>query len=558
MNLEQNKRRNIGIMAMLTLMIAHPLWGHIEQLFFSHLAEPLWHRWALTACLGVALAVSMLRNASPTHIFRLLYISFYLVVGQSFFHLYQLQAVVPYLIDILAYLPAAVMLFPSRRAVNAFYLYCLGWAFVGFFTGMDSQIYYMQMSVMIFAAGFYAFYYMKSTELSVQGEINRSLMTANEELALKTEQLRAAADLVGLGSYIYDLETHAAFYSDILRTILLNLKKMDHHENGDLEWFDFVHKDDINNVRLLWRSMVREGAVFEARFRVVYAVDNQECWLHHQAHVVVSDDGLARRVVGVVRDVTKEEWSKRQIESQQLMLVQAGKMSSLGEMAAGIAHEINNPLLIIKGMMDIMSMRLEKGEFDPRKVKELITRVNKTINRMAKIVGGLKTFSRNAVQEPLEKSSWQTIITDTLDFCESRYKDYGVDLRIKMPGVEREFDCRSVQISQVLLNLLNNAFDVVNSLPNPWVEIEVIYEEQAARLMVTDCGNGISPETETKIFEPFFTTKSAGHGTGLGLSISRNIVVAHGGRLYLDRSVPNTRFVIELPYRNVTSERHAA
>jgi signal transduction histidine kinase len=110
-------------------------------------------------------------------------------------------------------------------------------------------------------------------------------------------------------------------------------------------------------------------------------------------------------------------------------------------------------------------------------------------------------------------------------------------------------ECRPTEISQILLNLLNNAFDAVFSLSEKWVELQVEELPDEIRIQVTDSGSGISKGIREKLMQPFFTTKEPGKGTGLGLSISNRIALKHHGKIYLDESCKNTRFVLVLPKR---------
>ena len=108
---------------------------------------------------------------------------------------------------------------------------------------------------------------------------------------------------------------------------------------------------------------------------------------------------------------------------------------------------------------------------------------------------------------------------------------------------------RSTQISQVLLNLLNNAYDAVEPLNERWVRLETKDVGDRFQFIVTDSGTGVSLDLQEKIFNPFFTTKDPSRGTGLGLSISRNIISDHGGSMRINRSSPHTQFIAEIPKR---------
>jgi C4-dicarboxylate-specific signal transduction histidine kinase len=128
-----------------------------------------------------------------------------------------------------------------------------------------------------------------------------------------------------------------------------------------------------------------------------------------------------------------------------------------------------------------------------------------------------------------------------------RFKASGINLEIQVKG-DSVVECRHVQVSQVIVNLLNNSFDAVQSLEQKWVRITLEEDSVLAIVRVTDSGPGIrDPQIVAKLMQPFFTTKEVGKGTGLGLSISKGLIESQGGRFYLNQTCPNTEFVIELP-----------
>jgi PAS domain S-box-containing protein len=250
--------------------------------------------------------------------------------------------------------------------------------------------------------------------------------------------------------------------------------------------------------------------------------------------------------VGIVRDMTEQ----RETEAK---LMQSSKMASLGEMASGVAHEINNPLTIIQGRAIRLLQLSEKNEtISSESLHEHVTGIVEMTKRIAKIIKGLAIFSRDAEKDPLEPMEINHIFEGTLELCRERFHESGIALEINSP-FEIILSCRPTQISQVLLNLLNNAFDAVQDLDEKWVRMEVKpsstrYHENWVEISVTDSGAGLTPAVAEKMMEPFFTTKEVGKGTGLGLSISRGIVEGHGGKIFLDSHSVRTRFVIELPF----------
>ena len=235
-----------------------------------------------------------------------------------------------------------------------------------------------------------------------------------------------------------------------------------------------------------------------------------------------------------------------ELEESKIQLIHSSKMASLGEMAGGMAHEINNPLTIIQGKVKILSLMMEDNQMDKPFMQEEIQKIKFTADRIGKIVRGLRTFSRASDNDPFERTQLNVIFKETLDLCSEKFKFYGVNLEISpIPPVQ--ISCRPSQISQVLLNLFNNANDAVELLSEKWIRVDFKQTDQMMSISITDSGPGIPMEVADKIMEPFFTTKEVGKGTGLGLSITKGIIEAHKGKFWYNKNSPHTQFIIELP-----------
>jgi C4-dicarboxylate-specific signal transduction histidine kinase len=229
-------------------------------------------------------------------------------------------------------------------------------------------------------------------------------------------------------------------------------------------------------------------------------------------------------------------------------LVESSRLASLGEMAGSIAHEINNPLAIISGKAHRLRGKVNRLAPDEQAdFKNDLEVIDRTVDRVAKIIQGLRTISREGSTDDYSVCSLSDLVEESLALCRARFAAKGVDIRVAPLPPGAAIECRSVQIAQVLLNLLNNAFDAVEDLPNRWVSLEVRLVKESIEICVTDSGQGIPKHVVDKMMQPFFTTKPVGKGTGLGLSISRSIAMAHNGDLRVDQSHPNTRFVLRLP-----------
>lgn len=232
----------------------------------------------------------------------------------------------------------------------------------------------------------------------------------------------------------------------------------------------------------------------------------------------------------------------------QLQLVAAAKMSALGEMAGGVAHEINTPLATILLIADKLHGQFRNGKSNPAADLKAMEIILNTVERIGKIVKGMRLFAGDRGSDPMTSTPVEQFINDTLSLCQQRFKNGGVEIQIK--GLENPnliVECRPTEISQIILNLLNNAYDAVETLDDRWIEIAVADRAAEVNIAVTDSGPGIAPEFREKIMQPFFTTKELGKGTGMGLSISQSLAKAHGGKLFIDENVERTRFVLTLP-----------
>jgi C4-dicarboxylate-specific signal transduction histidine kinase len=181
-------------------------------------------------------------------------------------------------------------------------------------------------------------------------------------------------------------------------------------------------------------------------------------------------------------------------------------------------------------------------------VSRTATRIRQTAERIAKIVKSMRRISREGSQDQFLPVPVAKIIEDALEICQARFKAHSVTLRLPVIDPSLVIPCREVQIAQILLNLLTNAFDAVSVQgAEKWVRLAVEPRGESLVFSVVDGGPGIPPELKTRIMEPFFTTKEVGKGTGLGLSLSRSIAEEHGGKLELTTESGHTCFSLTLP-----------
>lgn len=258
-------------------------------------------------------------------------------------------------------------------------------------------------------------------------------------------------------------------------------------------------------------------------------------------------------------DITQKIQNEMLLEEQKISLISKSKLATLGEMSAGVAHEINNPLTIIRGKAELAlaMLKMKNPEYLPR-VMDYSSSIIAMTERITKIVKGLRTFARDADGDPFETKNISMLVDETLELCSTRFQNHGVKLIVHEIDPNLEVMCRYIQLSQVLLNLLTNAFDAIQDNSEKWVAIKVETNHQLVRLTVTDSGKGIPQHIVDKMMNPFFTTKDIGKGTGLGLSISKGIIESHQGKLFFNRHSANTQFVIEIPLTRTVSSGEAA
>jgi PAS domain S-box-containing protein len=311
-------------------------------------------------------------------------------------------------------------------------------------------------------------------------------------------------------------------------------------------WLRALHPEDRDRVAKAWRAFVHEQEPFNCEYRYQQP-DGRTIWVLATAETVDFAPDSRTHFIRVEQDLTERKEHELLINEQRAQMVAASKMSALGEMAGGIAHEINNPLAILQ-LCARQILRILRTEPIPfHRLVETAENIRVTTDRIAAIIRSLRAISRDGHSDPFMETPVRTLIDDCLELCAARFQSHNITLTVSAFDPNLTLWCRSVEILQILLNLLNNAFSALEDLEERWVAIRVHERESFVDIEVTDSGKGIAPELHDKIFLPFFTTKPIGSGTGLGLSISKAVALDHHGDLRLDSSSPHTRFVLSIP-----------
>lgn len=238
---------------------------------------------------------------------------------------------------------------------------------------------------------------------------------------------------------------------------------------------------------------------------------------------------------------------EKELDQQKIKNMQQSKLASLGKIAAGVAHEVNNPLTIFNlHLRNIEKSLKTRADIDP-KVFEGLEKSKHNVQRIANIINGLKILSRENVQEDFKSESLYRIIRDALEVLSEKIKGAGVNIDVTPTAKDIVIHANAVQISQVIANLISNSIDAIIDLDSKWIKIDTETKDNKHQITFTDSGLGIPDSVAKHLMTPFYTTKGVNKGTGLGLSLSREIARNHQGDLYYNKNSSNTQFVLELP-----------
>ncbi len=358
---------------------------------------------------------------------------------------------------------------------------------------------------------------------------------------------RFIMDTLGIGIWKYNpvsrkLDWDASMY----RLYEMDPAGFSHHYDA---WASSLSPATAEIVKAALEHAIQQESAFNLTFEII-TPSGRAKYIGTRANVIRDEQGRATMMYGINWDRSKEVEMESFLQQEREKAIRNAKFASLGEMAAGIAHEINNPLAVIEASTYL----LPKCRDDEAKFEGRLEAIHKGTERIARIVKGLRKFSRSSENVPHQPERISELLADALLLTEARAKRHSVEVEVASSS-SASIVCDGVEIEQVLVNLINNAIDAVSDCEERWVRICVEESGEGVELSITDSGRGISAEVERRLFEPFFTTKPVGQGTGLGLSISKGILEDHGASISLDRRSPHTRFVIRFSKKG--DELHA-
>jgi signal transduction histidine kinase len=259
--------------------------------------------------------------------------------------------------------------------------------------------------------------------------------------------------------------------------------------------------------------------------------------------LLISNFSIRQQLINSKNDLSRVN---KQFKNNQAKLIQSNKLVSLGEMASGIAHEINQPLQVICIHAEMFQENLRMKNYAA--IEENIPTLLNQVDRIEKIIKQVSSFGRDGELQHYQAENTKDIFDNVIGIIQNQYQQEKIELRQIIPPSLPNLYCNKIQIEQVLINLLINAKDAVEKEDEKMVFIKAHIQDKKLYIQISDTGCGITASQIDKIFTPFYTTKTVGKGTGLGLSISYSIILRHGGELKVSSELgKGSIFTIILP-----------
>ncbi|MBU4261023.1 MAG: PAS domain-containing protein [Proteobacteria bacterium] len=334
-------------------------------------------------------------------------------------------------------------------------------------------------------------------------------------------------------------------------------------------WLDHVHPDDRTRVMAEMQMLINEG-ILSREYRLQVA-DGSYKWMSSFSRMIKDSDGRNDYIVGVVQDVSDEKKMKQEADMHMQQVIQADKLASLGEVVAGVAHEINNPNSFITYNIPLLEESWEifvpiinayaENHPDSRhanltlqeltgEMGEIIHAIKTGSDRINKIVANLKDFARLDESAPSSLVDFNKVINDVLTIVGAQARKSVARIELELEENLPQFHGHYQKLEQVMANLIMNAAQAIPEKEKGKISIRTRVNIRLHSIIVEveDNGRGMAPSETEHIFEPFFTTRRSSGGTGLGLSVSYGLVQEHKGRIcVLSRPGLGTKFTVILP-----------
>ena len=363
------------------------------------------------------------------------------------------------------------------------------------------------------------------------------------DLRESEERLDLAADSAGVGLWSWDFKTNLLWATERAR----QLYGFSPDEPIPFESFlAKVHPDDRDWVVQASQKCIQEGADFRRDYRILLP-DGSVRWFKVLAKASLSPSGAPERLAGVSLDITERRHAEQEIERQRNELAHVARISTMSQLASSLAHELNQPLGAILRNAEAGELFLQGPSPDIEELRAVLADIRNDDQRAGAVIDRMRALmeQRSSERRPVDLG---LLAGDTLTLVRADAEQRGVPLTVLVDPTLPPVQGDPVQLQQVLLNLLLNAMDALGDhLPAArLVALRVQSAGATIEVAVSDSGHGIPADQFPRVFEPFFSTKP--RGLGMGLAISRDIIVAHGGRLWAENNeAGGATFTFSLP-----------
>ncbi|MGH8501002.1 MAG: PAS domain S-box protein [Gammaproteobacteria bacterium] len=300
-------------------------------------------------------------------------------------------------------------------------------------------------------------------------------------------------------------------------------------------WIEAIHPDDRKRIGHNFFTKVPQGDS-EQEYRVVLP-DGSIRWIRDRAFAIRNEAGEVYRVAGIAEDVTEDKLATQQTREHQDELAHMARLSSVGEMASSLAHELNQPLGAVTNYCKA-GLRLLRGGGERERIAEALEKASTQAQRAGDIIHHIRDFVRKDTRRRAYVEL-NDIVREAVRLTEADIRKKRCSIRLKLSERLPRVIGDRIQLEQVILNLLRNGTEAMvdcNAQKRELVVFSRVLDGRMVRISVRDCGAGLDDETMKRIFDPFYTTKS--DGMGMGLPISRSIIEAHAGHLWAEQRVP--------------------
>jgi len=368
---------------------------------------------------------------------------------------------------------------------------------------------------------------------------------ANQALKESEERFRQLAENIPEVFWLSDPELTKIFYVNPSYENIIGRTCESLYKNPR-SFMEVIHPDDRAQVMA---TVGRSNEGFDLEHRIIRP-GGEIRWIRARTVPVRDTTGKVYRIAGVAEDITEARQSvenlrsaKKKLEETQAQLVQSEKLAGIGQLAAGVAHELNNPL---SGVMGFSQLLLDDPELSGQHRKDVETILGQS-QRCKTIIQNLLQFSRR--RDPkVETLDLIVLLKATLNLVAYEFTTSGIKMVQTLPSSLPPIHGDSNQLQQVFVNLLTNAQQAMAGCSKQSLTVEAGHTSTHSYIRIRDTGAGIAPEIMSKIFDPFFTTKPVGQGTGLGLSICYGIIQEHAGKITVEsKPEEGSTFTVELP-----------